>query len=549
MKDKKKLDLKKYDKFLIILGVCLVMVVLSWFISAGVYYDGVFSDYGMVRAGIYDFVYLLYGSFSYAVAEIFYIWMIGAAYVILSKTSFYKKALDGFVNLIKGHEKLALALIVAITGIYTSISSYFLVLFVFIPFIVSAFLKCGKNRLTAISAATGGMFVGLIGTTFGTFGQYYWTYYTSVEVTSYIWIKVLIFVIAYALYVLFALLYMNKHRKRVDEVKYDKFLIENTLDEEVKKHKTKNIWPIVLADVAVVFGIFVFALLISKLCFKSLSFAAIAVTSIILLFIVFIILTIIVRCAHCSSKSIWSKMYKFVTYFILIFLVFISLITYINWSDSFGIEFFTDLNTKITTDLTIGDVTILGDILGSNMGAIGTATNGSAITFYLILFMCVYGLYHRIALSDFLKDGLVGIKRVLNVSIIYALCFAPFLFTSYYPWLFTIANSLIGDNGFNLMILMVVALLFQFFMADQTYVGYFFAQYFTLTFADSLALSSLVWRVTSGLLCVIGPTSFVLMAALTYLDIPYTKWLKYIWKFALSMLLVICIIFMIVAYM
>ena len=45
---------------------------------------------------------------------------------------------------------------------------------------------------------------------------------------------------------------------------------------------------------------------------------------------------------------------------------------------------------------------------------------------------------------------------------------------------------------------------------------------------------------------IFAPTSFILMIVLEYLDIPYTSWIKAIWKFLLELLAVLLIAFIIV---
>ena len=40
-----------------------------------------------------------------------------------------------------------------------------------------------------------------------------------------------------------------------------------------------------------------------------------------------------------------------------------------------------------------------------------------------------------------------------------------------------------------------------------------------------------------------APTSVILMVVLSYLDIPYTKWIKTIWKLLLEILAVLLIVF------
>ena len=52
--------------------------------------------------------------------------------------------------------------------------------------------------------------------------------------------------------------------------------------------------------------------------------------------------------------------------------------------------------------------------------------------------------------------------------------------------------------------------------------------------ADNIIKSTILLRVGYGLAAAIVPSSCILMFILEYLDIPYTKWIKHIWKFVLS---------------
>ena len=45
-----------------------------------------------------------------------------------------------------------------------------------------------------------------------------------------------------------------------------------------------------------------------------------------------------------------------------------------------------------------------------------------------------------------------------------------------------------------------------------------------------------------GIITFVGPTSLFLIIGLTYLDIPYTTWLKYIWRFILYLIILVAIV-------
>ena len=58
---------------------------------------------------------------------------------------------------------------------------------------------------------------------------------------------------------------------------------------------------------------------------------------------------------------------------------------------------------------------------------------------------------------------------------------------------------------------------------------------------------ALNFQTLNGLVMLVGPTSLILIVGLTYLDIPYTTWLKYIWRFILMLFILIFAVLMIVS--
>ena len=50
-----------------------------------------------------------------------------------------------------------------------------------------------------------------------------------------------------------------------------------------------------------------------------------------------------------------------------------------------------------------------------------------------------------------------------------------------------------------------------------------------------------------GLVQIVGPTSILLLASLSYLEVPYKTWLKYIWRFVLALFIIIFITLMVVS--
>ena len=59
-------------------------------------------------------------------------------------------------------------------------------------------------------------------------------------------------------------------------------------------------------------------------------------------------------------------------------------------------------------------------------------------------------------------------------------------------------------------------------------------------------LIGLIYQGFHGLVMLIAPTSVVLVAGLKYLEIPYTEWLKNIWKYLLAAFVILLIVLVIV---
>ena len=50
-----------------------------------------------------------------------------------------------------------------------------------------------------------------------------------------------------------------------------------------------------------------------------------------------------------------------------------------------------------------------------------------------------------------------------------------------------------------------------------------------------------------GIVSIIGPTSFLVIFALKYFDVPYTTWFKYIWRFVLMLFLLVILVLLVLA--
>ena len=63
----------------------------------------------------------------------------------------------------------------------------------------------------------------------------------------------------------------------------------------------------------------------------------------------------------------------------------------------------------------------------------------------------------------------------------------------------------------------------------------------------NLSVYAVMFQSLYGLVQIVGPTSILLIVGLTYLEVPYKSWLKYIWRLVVELLIVILVILMIVS--
>lgn len=460
--------MKKNGKTLMIFLLIIFLMVLTWFVPSGTFSTGTFVSNGVNPAGFFDFIVLIYYSLSYKAMDIIYILTIGGAYGVLSNVSAYRKLVDKTAKFIKNNDILALCIATLIVGLYTSITSDILIIIGIAPFIVTSFLKAKKDRLTALSAGFGGLFIGLIGKTFGTFGVD--SLLTGLEVAAgaLIGYKILLFVVAYGLYNLFAVLHMRRIGD-VDDTKYDVYCTESLDERKVKPNKRKRVWHLILVSAIVIM---------------------------------------------------------------------IGALGYINWETSFGVKAFTNAMESIGK-VELFNRPILTNLLGS-VTAFGKWTALYMCTIVLIgLF--ITSLIDRMPISKFISNFQNGVRKIYKVAFIYILANCIYMIFYYFPIGLTIINSLLGAK-FNALALFIVGFVGLLMSVDFDIIGTALGASLATMFAEQAAQTGMIIYLGMSIAALVVPTSYILMSVLTYLDVPYKNWLGYIWKFLLSIVVVVFII-------
>ena len=467
---------RKSDKILILLLFIVGIAFLSWIIPQGAYSYGIYQAETTNRAGIFDIFVQLCFAIYYSYSDIIFILVVGGSYGVLSKSKKYRKLVDKTASLIKGKEHIAIVVTTFIVSLITSLTDLLLPMFIFVPFIITVFLRNGKDRLTALAASFGGMIVGFIGSTFSMYAYDYVKEATALEMNSLIGLKVAFYLIALILFNVFAILHM-KRAKKVDDTEYDLFATEE-LDESSIKNKKKRtkLWPIIT----------VFAVLLVLLVLGQ-----------------------------------------------------------IDWENSFNVTYFTDLYTKFHSAFKIADIPIFSSLLGEQFSAFGQWENLILLSFLMFMATVIIALSEKMKFRDFILRFDVGIKKVVRLAIIYGLVQTVYFMAATYQWLPTIINKLFGSGTFSILTIFVVSIVASIFLINPGYGNYTYGYYLSIAMGDKLADSMLIWHLGQSLVMLIAPTSILVLLALTYLDVPYKKWLKYIWKFALSFFFIVLLILVI----
>jgi uncharacterized ion transporter superfamily protein YfcC len=471
---------RKNDKLIIVLISMAVFLIFSWVLKiSSVDTAGFLTEGSIIRLGLFELISMIFYSFQREIDVVLFILMVGGSYGVLKNTKSYRKLVDNTSKLIKDKEHIAFAIVTLIMGLYVSISSELLVLFILVPFIVSVFLRRGLDNLTAVSAAFGGIFIGFLGQTFGTYGFKNLLDSTGVIYTDFIWQKWVIFGIAYILYNVFAIYHLT-HTKRKDNTDDDMYCPEKLVENKVPKRKRTKVWPTLV----------------------------VAVISLIVI-----------------------------------------LLGYIAWNDSFDIVFFSELHTSFQGLLKVNDVALPSTFIGSSISGLGEWKDFVHAIFVFFIATFVISLLNKMSISDFIKYYGRGAKKISKVAIIYALSYTLLYLFAISPWPATIIHSVFGTDSFNLFTLFIAAFLILTVCVDPGYSSAVYGPFLTYSFADCIVVSTIVWRIGGALASLIVPTSFILLMALTYADISYTKWVKYIWKFVVSFAIVSLIFLSIIVYM
>ena len=157
---------------------------------------------------------------------------------------------------------------------------------------------------------------------------------------------------------------------------------------------------------------------------------------------------------------------------------------------------------------------------------------------------------YRKKFSDFLTDFGAGAKKAVLPAFLVLLSYTVLVSAVNNPVEMSVLKYIVDlkvTNTIGMTLIMCVAAIVYCLFTVESYYGVISAASYiqAVTTASTIGLVALIWQSMYGITMLFAPTSVALVATLSYLDIPYTKWLKAIWKLILE-LLALCVIVLII---
>lgn len=244
-----------------------------------------------------------------------------------------------------------------------------------------------------------------------------------------------------------------------------------------------------------------------------------------------------------EPKKKTSKSWPMVVGF-LVLLVF-AILGYIDWSGNFNITVFSQFHAWLL-EFEIAEHTIFSYILGTNAAAFGEwQLYHMIIIMGIVLILSV--MIYRVDFDNLIEGIYDGVKKIMKPVGIILLIYMIFVFMYWSPIVPTMVSWVVGES-FNPFTSTVGAAISSLFHTDFGYTGYAVGNLLATYEGASFNIAYVIYVTINGLVSMLAPTSVVLMLGLSYCDIPYKKWISYIWKFFLGMLVCLLVIFALLTY-
>ena len=193
----KKIIKNDHSLLKVLLITILVAVVLTWIIPTGQFSNGALTTSSLSRTGINEiFLSIFYGA-NYYLVQIIFLLFVGVFYGVMAKTRNYQAMIEKVAKMWKGKEKLFVLVNSLIIALMASLLTHPLVTLIYIPMIFDIAKKLKLTKLNTIAMTFGAVLVGMMGSTYGTYGVEYINSYMGTTFASNIGVRFAILALGY----------------------------------------------------------------------------------------------------------------------------------------------------------------------------------------------------------------------------------------------------------------------------------------------------------------------------------------------------------------
>lgn len=231
-------------------------------------------------------------------------------------------------------------------------------------------------------------------------------------------------------------------------------------------------------------------------------------------------------------------------YAIMMILLFLTIgLAYLPW-ESWEIAWFTDITTWVN-ELEIAGVPFISYIFGEVV-AFGE-WDIFTIQFVMLFITLLIHWFGRMSLDEVFESYGEGFKKISSTVIVMLMVYFILELAVMFPVVPAIVDWLANlTEGFNAIFAYIGMLITSVFSIELQYGMQLSGIFYASAYKDILPALAIMFQTAFGLVSFIVPSSAILMLGLSYLNISYKDWMKFIWKFLLAMFAVIVVILIII---
>ncbi len=235
---------------------------------------------------------------------------------------------------------------------------------------------------------------------------------------------------------------------------------------------------------------------------------------------------------------------------ILFLMMALIILGYIDWETNFAITAFNEFHEWLIGLAPTEDFYIISYILGQQTTALGNLKYVFILCNIFVLAAMLIAFLYRMKVNEFVQAFYDGVKKMFKPILLFVASYIVFGVIVSVPITSTICNWIFNlVEGFNPFIVSVCAFINSLFSPDLGYTGYAVGSFLTTVYTDQMQLVNAIYTSIYGLIQLFLPTSAILVIGLSFMDIDYKSWLKYIWLFVVGMLIILLVLFTVVSYM